>query len=191
MMTDQQIIEALIARDERVTQQFFFGSCRPLFLSIIRYVFSYEVDYDEFVNEFYLHLMENDAYRLRQFQGRSTIYQWMKVIAIRYFITKRNSMIDNESQDALLDSVVQNETVDGEKKITARIDIEHLLSLMPNRRYVYVIRRLVLQETDPKVVALELRTNVDNLYNIKKRAIASLAALALKDVEKYEKGIKK
>lgn len=190
-MSDQQIIEALIARDERVTQQFFFGSCRPLFLSIIRYVFSYEVDYDEFVNEFYLHLMENDAYRLRQFQGRSTIYQWMKVIAIRYFITKRNSMIENESQDALLDSVVQNETVDGEKKITAKIDIEHLLSLMPNRRYVYVIRRLVLQEIDPKVVALELRTNVDNLYNIKKRAIASLAALALKDVEKYEKGIKK
>ena len=191
MMSDQQIIEALIARDERVTQQFFFGSCRPLFLSIIRYVFSYEVDYDEFVNEFYLHLMENDAYRLRQFQGRSTIYQWMKVIAIRYFITKRNSMIDNESQDALLYSVVQNETVDGEKKTTARIDIEHLLSLMPNRRYVYVIRRLVLQETDPKVVALELRTNVDNLYNIKKRAIASLAEIALKDVEKYEKGIQK
>lgn len=59
-MSDQQIIEAMIARDERVTQQFFFGNCRPLFLSIIRYVFSYEVDYDEF-NEFYLRLMENDA----------------------------------------------------------------------------------------------------------------------------------
>ena len=51
-MSDQQIIEALIARDEQVTRQFFFGNCRPLFLSIIRYVFSYEVDYDEFVNEF-------------------------------------------------------------------------------------------------------------------------------------------
>ena len=137
-MTDQQIIEALIARDERVTQQFFFGNCRPLFLSIIRNVFSYEVDYDEFVNEFYLHLMENDAYRLRQFQGRSTIYQWMKVIAIRYFIAKRDSMIDNESKDALLDSVVQNETVDGEKKMTAKMDIEHLFSLMPNRRSISI-----------------------------------------------------
>lgn len=191
IMTDQQIIEALIARDERVTKQFFFGNCRPLFLSIIRYVFSYEVDYDEFVNEFYLHLMENDAYRLRQFQGRSTIYQWMKVIAIRYFIAKRDGMIDNESKDALLDSVVQNETVDGEKKITAKIDIEHLFSLMPNKRYVYVIRRLVLQEAEPKVVAQELRTNVDNLYNIKKRAIAALTEIALKEVEKYEKEISK
>ena len=191
IMTDQQIIEALIARDERVTKQFFFGNCRPLFLSIIRYVFSYEVDYDEFVNEFYLHLMENDAYRLRQFQGRSTIYQWMKVVAIRYFIAKRDSMIDNESKDALLDSVVQNETVDGEKKMTAKMDIERLFSLMPNRRYVYVIRRLVLQEAEPKVVAQELRTNVDNLYNIKKRAIAALTEIALKEVEKYEKEISK
>lgn len=50
-MTDQQIIEALIARNERVTQQFFFGNCRPLFLNIIRFVFSYEVDYDEFIED--------------------------------------------------------------------------------------------------------------------------------------------
>ena len=190
-MSDQLIIEALIARDEKVTRNFFFRNCRPLFLCVIRHIFSYEVDYDEFVNEFYLHLMENDAYRLRQFQGRSTIYQWMKVIAIRYFIAKRDGMIDNESKDALLDSVVQNETVDGEKKITAKIDIEHLFSLMPNRRYVYVIRRLVLQEAEPKVVAQELRTNVDNLYNIKKRAITALTGIALKEAEKYEKEISK
>jgi hypothetical protein len=190
-MTDQQIIEALIARNERITQQFFFKDCRPLFLSVIRYVFSYDVDYDEFVNEFYLHLMENDAYRLKQFQGRSTIYQWMKVVAIRYFVAKRDNMIDNESKDALLDCVIRNETVDGEKKMIAKMDIEHLFSLMPNRRYVYVIRRLVLQEAEPKVVAQELRTNVDNLYNIKKRAIAALTEIALKEVEKYEKEISK
>lgn len=190
-MTDKKIIEALIARDERVTQQFFFGNCRPLFLSIIRYVFSYEVDYDEFVNEFYLYLMENDAYRLRQFQGRSTIYQWLKVVAIRYFIAKRDSMIDMESKDALLDSVVQDEAIDGERQLTAKLDMERLFSLMSNRRYVYVIRRLVLQEASPKVVAQELRTNVDNLYNIKRRAIAALTEIALKEVEKYEKEISK
>lgn len=180
-MTDQQIIEALIARDELVTKQFFFGSCRPLFLAVMRYVFSYDVDYDEFVNEFYLYLMDNDAYRLRQFQGRSTIYQWMKVVAIRYFIAKRNCMIDDESKDALLDSVVQTKTVDGEKKLMAKMDMEQLFSLMPNRRYVYVIRRLVLQEAEPKVVAQELNTSVENLYNIKKRALSALTDIALKN----------
>lgn len=189
-MTDQQIIEALIARDERVTQQFFFKSCRPLFMSIMRNVFSYEVDYDEFVNEFYLHLMKNDAHSLRQFQGRSTIYQWIKVVAIRYFIAKRDNMIDMDPDDNLLkNEVVEEENGAGETAINARMDIEHLFSLMTNKRYVHAIRRLVLEEAEPKEVATELMTNVDNLYNIKKRAIAALTEIALKEIEKYEKEI--
>ena len=32
-------------------------------------------------------------------------------------------MIDNESKDTLFDSVVQNETVDEEKKMTAKMDL--------------------------------------------------------------------
>lgn len=186
-MTDQQIIDALIACDERVTRQFFFENCRPLFLSIIRHVFSYEVDYDEFVNEFYLYLMENDAYRLKQFGGRSTIYQWMKVVAIRYFLAKRDSMIDMTPETPLLDSAEQKEVSGGEQSITAKMDVEHLLSLMPNRRYTYVIKRLLLQDAEPGVVAQELKTNVDNLYNIKKRAMTALTEVALKEIEKYEK----
>lgn len=184
-MTDQQIIDALIARDESVTRQFFYGNCRPLFLSIIRNVFSSEVDYDEFVNEFYLYLMENDSYRLRQFEGRSTIYQWLKIIAIRYFIAKRDRMIDNQSSQTLIDKASNTISVNDEKRISARVDISHLLRMMPNRRYEYVIRRLVLQDAEPQVVAKELCTNVDNLYNIKKRAIASLTEIALNEIEKY------
>lgn len=190
-MTDQQIIEALIARNERITQQFFFKDCRPLFLSVIRYVFSYDVDYDEFVNEFYLHLMENDAYRLKQFQGRSTIYQWMKIIAIRYFVAKRNSMIDMASKETLIDDAIQKESVESCNIITAKNDLENLFRLMQNKRYVYVIKRLVLDEAEPKTVAEELDTNVDNLYNIKKRAIAALTEIALKEIEKYGKEISK
>lgn len=190
-MTDQLIIEALIARNEQVTANFFFGSCRPLFLSIIRHVFSYEVNYDELVNELYLHLMENDAYRLKQFQGRSTIYQWIKIVAIRYFIAKRNSMIDMKSKGALLDIVAQKETIDAEHGNVARMDTEYLLSIMSNSRYAFVIKRLVLQDVEAKVVAQELGTTIDNLYNIKKRAIAALTEIALKEIEKYEKAISK
>jgi hypothetical protein len=71
------------------------------------------------------------------------------------------------------------------------MDIEYLFSLMSNKRYVYVINRLVLQDADPCVVAQELGINVDNLYNIKKRAMAALTSIALKEVEKYEKRIRK
>lgn len=187
-MTDRQITEALIARDERVTQQFFFKDCRPLFMSIIHRVFSYEVDYDEVVNELYLYLMENDAYRLRQFQGRSSIYQWLKVLAIRYFIAKRDEMIEPTTKEPLLDSAeVREKMVDNEKTLTERMDVESLLELMPNKRYVYVLKRLVLEDAEPNTVASELNTNVDNLYNIKKRAIAMITQVALNEFGKYEK----
>lgn len=127
------------------------------------------MDYDEFVNDFYLFLMENDAYRLRQFQGRSSVYQWMKVVAIRHFsaLRKRNAKIipDNE----IVNSDTHDKDVNDEKVINARLDIENFFAVMTNRRYVYVIRRLILQDTDPDVVADELNNNVENLDNIKKR----------------------
>lgn len=188
-MTDRQIIEALIARDNHVTEHFFFRKCRPLFTSIIRHIFSYHVDYDEFVNDFYLHLIENDAYRLRQFQGRSTIFQWLKVVAIRFFMAKRDEMIDMNPKSPLSESEEESEATNEEQSMTARIDIEHLLAIMPNKRYAYVIRRLVLQEAEPKDVAMELQTNVANLYNIKKRAIEALTDIALNESGKYEKKI--
>lgn len=186
-MTDRQIIQALIARDELTTRQFFFKDCRPLFVSIIRHVFSYEVDYDEFVNEFYLHLMENDAYRLKQFQGRSSIFQWMKVVAIRYFVAKRDTMIDMTSKDNLTNET--DTAYDKSNVIAAKIDMHRLFMLMPNKRYVYVIQRLVLDDADPKEVAEELQVTVDNLYNIKKRAMAALTQMVLFETGKYEKGI--
>ena len=188
-MTDKEIIEKLIARDERVTSMFFFKNCRPLFLSIIRYVFSYEVDYEEFVNEFYLYLMEENACKLRQFEGRSSIYQWLKITAIRYFIAKRNRMIDMAPKDTPLGITTHDEMVDEESETVARMDIASLFERMSNKRYVYVIRRLVLDDAEPKDVARELQVSVENLYNIKKRAIASMTQIALNETEKYEKEI--
>ena len=185
-MNEREIIDALIARDERVTQQFFFQSCRPLFLSIIRYVFSYEVDYDEFVGEFYLYLMENDAHRLRQFEGRSTIYQWLKIVAIRYFVAKRDKVIDMQGSKPLLNRAAERSCAVSSENLTDKIDVEHLLSLMPNRRFAFVVRRLILQDAEPQDVAAELGVSVDNLYNIKRRAVAALTAIALNEVDRYE-----
>lgn len=185
---DQQIIESLINRDEKVTELFFFKSCRPLFISVIKNVFSFEVDYDEFVNELYIYIMEDDARRLRQFQGRSSLYQWLKIVAIRFFMAKRNIMIENKSYDHLID-VVNNYHEDKENKMISKMDISYLLSLMNNERYAYVIRRLIIEDAEPKTVAEELSITVDNLYNVKKRAIASMTQIVLKEINKYEKEI--
>ncbi len=182
-MHDLQIIQALIRRDEQTTRRFFFGDCRPLFLSVIRKVYGNGVDYDEFVNEFYLHLMENRAARLRQFEGRSSIYQWMKIVAIRYFLArkKREEKISASCPDEeVLERRGREEAVDSGMRVAAKMDVKTLLDQMGNERQVYVIKRLILDDAEPEKVAQELDVTVDNLYNIKKRALAALTKIALK-----------
>lgn len=182
-MTDNEIIRALINRDETVTRQFFFKDCRPLFLSIMRHVFSYAVDYNEFINEFYVYLMDDDARRLRQFEGRSSLYQWIKVVAIRYFIAKRSRMIDMNRDNSLLR--VKQARIDADEKSLYKLDMESLLARLSNKRYATIIRRLVIDDAEPEEVACEFGITTANLYNIKKRAIAALTAIALADVKIY------
>jgi len=182
-MTDQQIIKALIARDNAITQEFFFERCKPLFYAIIRNVFSYEVDYDEFVNELYVYLMENDAARLKQFEGRSSLYQWIKVTATRFFIKKRDLLIEDTSKETPID-----EEIMVERPATASLlDVQRLLDAMPNRRYAAVIQKLMIEEYTPEELAAEMHITTDNLYNIKRRAMMQLMQVALNDIRYYGK----
>ena len=182
-MTDHEIIEALIARDNKVTQKFFFERCRSLFYAIIHKVFDYEVDYDEFVNELYIHLMENDAARLKQFEGRSSLYQWLKVTAIRYFIKKRDQLIEDSSKETPL----EEEDMIDHATTASILDVQRLLDTMPNKRYAYVIQKLVVEEYTPEELSVEMHVTTDNLYNIKRRAMMQLMQVALNDIRAYGK----
>ena len=71
--------------------------------------------------------------------------------------------------------------------MTAEGDLERLFIKMPNKRYVYVIRRLVLEDWEPEQLAEEMNVTTANLYNIKRRAMAQLTKVALKDIKEYGK----
>ena len=58
---------------------------------------------------------------------------------------------------------------------------------MRNQRYAKVIRMLIIDDMEPEKVAQELAVTVDNLYNIKRRAMAALTNVALKDKRHYER----
>ncbi len=186
-MTDQEIISSLVAHDPKVTAQFFFKDCRPLFLSVIRRVFGTQiVDYDEIISEIYILLMENDAKKLRSFKFESTLYQWLKTIAIRHclLLKRKKRVIDDESQESLNNSHRAHSLVESSQ---ARMDMETLLRQMKNQRYVLVIRLLMIDGRTPEEVARQLCVTVGNLYNIKRRAILALTEVAFKDKKHYER----
>lgn len=186
-MDEKLLIDGLIRGDENTHRQFFFVDCRPLFMSIITNVFNYQVDYDEFVNELYIYLMENDAYRIKQYEGRSSIYQWLKTVALRFalILCKKGIMIETDSKQALYNS--KDVSFDDESLKHAKMDVESLLSMMGNERQVYVIRRHIIDGIDEPTLADELGIKVSNLYNIKKRAMTALMKVALRDIQQYGK----
>ena len=188
-MTDKEIVEALIAHDERITATFFYKDCRPLLMSVIRRVFDNQiVDYEEIISELYILLMENDAQRLRQFHFDSSLYQWLKVVAIRHCLKLKtaDSVIDIENGGSLDDKGNDQRT---EETSNAEMDLDNLLDQMRNQRYARVIRRLMIDGCPPAEVAKELHVTTDNLYNIKRRAMAALIEVALIDKKYYEQRI--
>jgi len=184
-MTDQEIIKGLIERDEHVTKEFFFDKCKPLFYSIMSIVFDYEVEYDEMVNELYIYLMDEDAIKLRNFEYRSSVYQWLKILATRFFIKKRARMIENASGEPPYDKQEQVAAPDSDAGVG--YDMERLFEAMPTKRYVYVIRRLILEDCEPEELAREMNITTANLYNIKRRSMAQLTRIALHDIKEYGK----
>lgn len=146
----------------------------------MRIVFSHPVEYDEMVNELYQYMLADNGAKLRQFQFRSSVYQWMKVVATRFFIRHRDSMIDDISKEPLYEKSDTVKMVDTEEIASQKIDVYRLLDLMENRRYAEAIRRLILEDMDPEKYASEIGVTADNLYNIKKRAMTALTRIAIK-----------
>lgn len=176
-MHNRDIIDCLIARDETVTRQFFFQNCRPLLYKLISDIFSTHVDYDELVNELYLHLMEDNARRLRSFKGDSSIYHWIKRVAYNYFLDLKlhRRVIENESLDRLYD---KRENLTDFSEQEAQMDVATLLDQIENERYRMVLQKVVLDGLDYDELAKITGLKKSNLYNIKKRAMAELAKIA-------------
>lgn len=186
-MTDQQIIQGLIDKDNNITQEFFFVQCKPLFISVIKKVFEQKTEYDELINELYLFLMENNAEKLKSFQFRCSVFCWLKTTAIRFFIRLRDQgkVIDDESHEPLYE---ENNTVMGNDAYNSAIeDLKRLLNAMPNERYAFVIHKLIIDDVSTDALASEMGITTDNLYNIKQRAIRQLTEVALKDIYHYGK----
>ena len=178
-MTDQEIIEGLIARNERITQDFFFRRCQPLIFALISKFYPGGADYDELVSDLYLHLMEDNARRLRQYEGRSSIYQWLKMVARNYFLDKKNreQVIENETEDRLL--IKAKDLATDNSANEAVMDVAAILDLIENENYRLVLQKHVIEGMSFDELEKVTGIKKANLYNIKKRALNAMEKIAL------------
>lgn len=190
---DRILVDGLIRKDDRITAEF-LRDYRPLFITAVRLVYDDHKD-EEFINdaigEIYYYLVRNDAAKLKSFKGESSFGAWLKIVVIRLLKYKKKygKLIDSVTSDIHSEKEIeQNAGIieDTMSAFEAKEYLEYLFSKMSNKRYVDVIRALVLEDKKPKYIAMFMGITVDNLYNIKKHALDALTKIAIEERDKYE-----
>lgn len=173
LYTDEQIVNGILKNDEPLITYFFQKKCAGLIKFIFFNVFDGRINLDELVNEFFLHIANNDWQVFRNFQYRSSLMTYISVVAVRFFQKKRTELIDS-SKHITLKSIEWGHGSTSVDKLSYWMDIEAALKKMPNARYRKVIEMLDLQDVRPELLAEEMNVTVDNLYNIHRRALVQL-----------------
>ena len=185
---DLRIAQSLIKRDQKMTVQYYYKQCYPLFKSIFDNYYTDCKCCKEFMDEIYVVVLapskNTGKCQMENYRGESTLSSWLKSVCLYYCYDKyelkqrkpvfeplKHSQIKEVDDEAGGD---RNDNISGSSEIDFsdmnREDVEVLLSMMPNTRYRNIIRLLYLEQKTHKEVAETLGMSMDNYYN--KRILA-------------------
>lgn len=178
---DHDIVLALLQRDERVTREFFYRKCYPLFKSVYD---NYHTDCSscmEFISEIYVHVMTpmkgSGLCKLEQFKFQSTLFTWLKTVCLFYCYKKyerKQKFPTNRISEKFDDGGVRIEKLSASIRIEEfsleNYDAEMILQLMPNRRYSQLIRLRYFQGHTNEETAQLMGMNMNTFYNKHKMA---------------------
>lgn len=175
--TDLIFIEALKMGSNEISRQFFYKEIGGILHKIRMDVFRGNVDFDELVSELYLYLSRDNWTKFDGFDGKNgcRLRTWMIPVAWRYFMSIRERLLYPENND--YNPVAIRYYANDDLRIQIAIDVNAVLSKMPNRRYSEIIRLLLIEGYTAKDVADMLDMRVENVYNLKHRAIAQFIKL--------------
>lgn len=198
---DIQIAQALIKHDERVTRQFFYKRCYPLFKSIYDNYFTDCTTVKEFIDEVYVVVLapskKTGKCQMQNFKGESSLISWVKSACLFYCYKKfkrKQTILFPES----FVNIQREKTQDPDRYINFggsldldfdnlnREDVETILNLMPNKRYSELIRIRYLDMKTNEETAESLKIDMNNYYNVHKRARMQYMRVFRKE-ECYEK----
>ena len=197
-LDDREVVRALLLRNQKVTQQYLYVKCYPLFKAVFDNYYTDCQTCIEFINEIYIHMMtpgpQTGVCKLETFQFRSTLTTWLKTVAVFYcyehFRRKKKVMIEEQfslTKDGVSDRLDAAATsMYEEQPMLGTHDLEVLLDMMPNRRYSQLIRLRYVEEMSNEDTAKALGMTMDNYYNKHRRAKMQLYEIINKETRRYE-----
>lgn len=164
-------IKALKMGNNEISRQFFYKEIGGILHKIRMEVFRGNVDFDELVSELYIYLSRDNWTKFDGFDGKNgcRLRTWIIPVAWRYFMSIRERLLKTEKIDD--NSGVIKDSIRDDLRIQIAIDVNAVLSRMPNQRYAENIRLLLIEGYASQDVADMLDMKVENIYNLKHRAI--------------------
>lgn len=181
-LSDSQLVDKVLANDEKAVLYFFYEKYYSTFEYHVYRIFPYEVDVQELVHEFFLHLCENNWRRLRSFNpDKAQLNTWISVVSFRFFLNFKKSKIDSNGLVTIYeqwDDKIMNYKQECHSQV--RMDVVKAIESLKNATERDVARELLLDGIDIQEVAASHQLSVDYTYTVKSRAMAHLRKL-LKD----------
>lgn len=186
-LSDRELVDAVIQGDESAIGYFFYVKFNALFSrNFYKVAANKNVVLDDLVQDLFVHLSKNDWENLRKYdEDCGQLVNWLSVVSYYFFRDKTASMIDSAPRVP----IEEREDIPSRDKTDSLIEKKYILKIIEKLhppRYRDVVDYLILKGRDPGEVAKELGVNIDNLYNIKSKALAKLRRLLLDDNMKKE-----
>ena len=181
--TDRQFVADLLANDGKALECLLYDRYRSL-LRFNAMKAAPNVPVDDLVQELYLYLSTDNWARLKKYDPELPFDRWFSVVSYRFFKDFSNKMIDSRRQIPITNIDDQEVLAGGTTQMSQiMMDIQKGFNELEPPRDREILTALILHDEEPQEVADRFNVTVDNLYNIKRRALAKLIA---KHLEEYK-----
>lgn len=181
--TDIEIYNRLLHNDERMIRYVFYEHFNSMLrFNALKAAGNKSIELDDLIQELYLYISKNDWEKLRKYSPEYPFANWFSVVSYRFFKDFTFSMIES-SQNVPIDNIDDRTVLAQGTNISSSIimDIKNAIRKAKPPRDRQILEALILNEEEPTDVAAQFEVTVDNLYNIKRRAIAKLIKNHLQD----------
>lgn len=187
-LSDQEIKQAILYRDSRVTRLYFYELCYPLFKVRFDKYFTDCETCLEFINDIYIYIMtpskKTGKCYLDSFGFECRFMHWLKIVAENYCYQKfKKKMPITENPDGKKDGSDRKgpDPISPDIKAINQHDVEVVLSLMPNKRYRSLIQLRYVEDKTNEETAEILGMSMDNYYNKHKLAKQQFVSILKKE----------
>lgn len=175
-LTDQDIVDAILRKDTKITRLYFYEKCYPLFKVCYDKYYTDCESCLEFINQIYLLVMtprkSTDVSPLQAFEFRCSLPMWLKIISENYckqLFIKKIDISDVSIVPSDRFNYEENSLNLDFSSIYAS-DLKEILNMMPNERYRRLIELRYIKEKTNEETAEILGMTMDNYYNKHKLA---------------------